>query len=280
MKIWSDVEYVYRCLTDMQRTQAFERAITQSVHRQSVVLDLGTGSGIMALFAARAGARKVYAVEIGDYLYRTAQEIFKDNGFAAQVIPLQMDARDLTPDLIEKPEIVICELVTTGLIGEMQGSVIRALRGSGVIDDQTTMIPSSIDIFATLVQADYTFCGFEMRFPIFIDYFGRKLNHQYQALSSQLHLSSVDFTRFFDDSIQVGVEDKILKSGRANGVLLESTTKLSSEIGLKSCESYCQPVIVPIRDMDVTAGDLVRLSMAYQLGEGFDKFKCAVELAT
>lgn len=91
------------------------------------MLDLGTGSGIMAIFAS-AGARRVYAVEIGSYLSQVSQQIFQRNGYGDRIVPLRLDARAVTLDCVEKPDVVICEMVTTGLIGEMQGVVINSLK--------------------------------------------------------------------------------------------------------------------------------------------------------
>ena len=50
-------------LQDVVRTDAYEKSIQEVVRPEHSVLDFGCGTGILAMFAARAGARKVIAVD-------------------------------------------------------------------------------------------------------------------------------------------------------------------------------------------------------------------------
>ena len=54
-------------LSDQVRLDAYRRAIEETVQPGDVVVDAGSGTGILALYAAKAGARKVYAIEQSDF---------------------------------------------------------------------------------------------------------------------------------------------------------------------------------------------------------------------
>ena len=68
-------------LTDKVRTSSYASFIlgTPTVFNDAVVLDVGCGTGILSMFAARSGAKRVYAVEASDIAKR-AEGIIKDNG--------------------------------------------------------------------------------------------------------------------------------------------------------------------------------------------------------
>lgn len=68
-------------LADHQRMAAYHSAIlgNQDVFRDKVVMDIGTGSGILAVWAAQAGARKVYAIEYTD-MAKHAEKVMEANG--------------------------------------------------------------------------------------------------------------------------------------------------------------------------------------------------------
>lgn len=98
------VEYL-QLLGDIPRVEALRRAIERSVSPGQVVLDLGTGIGTYAMFAARAGAR-VYAVEANPII-EVARQLATDNGLADRINFLEGWAADLQPP--ERADVLIFE---------------------------------------------------------------------------------------------------------------------------------------------------------------------------
>lgn len=93
-------------LRDEVRNEAYRQAISQVVKPGDTVLDVGAGTGILSMFAAQAGARKVYAVE-RSAIARIARRIIRTNGFTDQIEVIQANLEDV--DLPEKVDVIVSE---------------------------------------------------------------------------------------------------------------------------------------------------------------------------
>jgi type I protein arginine methyltransferase len=95
-------------LKDEVRTRSYMRAICDNPHlfAGKTVLDVGCGTGILSIFAAKAGAAKVYAVECSKIVDQ-ARRIIQDNGFSdvVEVIEGKIEEIDLPSDV----DIIISE---------------------------------------------------------------------------------------------------------------------------------------------------------------------------
>ena len=81
--------YHYEMLIDQRRVKPFEEAIRSAISSSDVVLDIGTGSGILAILAARAGAKKVYAIERMADMRQIAESNFAREQLPAYIVPLK-----------------------------------------------------------------------------------------------------------------------------------------------------------------------------------------------
>lgn len=73
---------------DGVRMAAYRQALSSSVRPDSVVLDIGTGTGVMAMLALRYGARRVYAIEPSDII-QIARETAAANGMQDRIVFIQ-----------------------------------------------------------------------------------------------------------------------------------------------------------------------------------------------
>jgi predicted nicotinamide N-methyase len=96
---------------DEARTRAYAEAIREVVRPGDVVLDIGAGSGILGLLCAKAGAKRVYAVESSGAV-ELVREHVRDNGLEEVVQVFHADLRDLSPeDLPEPATVVVSEML-------------------------------------------------------------------------------------------------------------------------------------------------------------------------
>ena len=105
---WADPVEHARMLHDDRRTGDYLAALAAAVRPGDVVLDIGTGSGVLAVAAARAGARRVYAVEATDIAV-VAERVFEANGVQDRVTLVPGWSRQI--ELPEKADLLVAEVI-------------------------------------------------------------------------------------------------------------------------------------------------------------------------
>jgi protein arginine N-methyltransferase 1 len=136
-------------IADTLRTDAYAEAIRRAVKPGCVVLDMGTGAGIWALLACRAGARKVYAIDKNDAIV-LAREIAAANGYADRIEFIQeLSTRVSLP---ERADVVVTEM--HGILPMFEQnlrSIIDARRR--MLVPGGTIIPRRESLWAAVVDA-------------------------------------------------------------------------------------------------------------------------------
>jgi protein arginine N-methyltransferase 1 len=94
-------------IRDSVRMDAYARALERVVKADSVVLDIGTGTGIFSLLAARAGARQVFAVEPASVI-ELARELATANGLADRITFIRALSSRIT--LPEPADVIVSDL--------------------------------------------------------------------------------------------------------------------------------------------------------------------------
>ena len=105
---------------DDLRNEAYSAALKRAVFPGCKVLEIGTGTGLLAMMAARAGAGEVITCESDGAIAAVAREIVARNGFAdrVRVIAKHSSELDVQRDLGGPADLLVSEIVSNDLLGE------------------------------------------------------------------------------------------------------------------------------------------------------------------
>jgi Arginine methyltransferase oligomerization subdomain/Ribosomal protein L11 methyltransferase (PrmA) len=121
-------------LEDAERIRAFSGAIAEVIKPGDVVVDLASGTGILGLLACRAGAKRVYSIEMGGII-SVARDIARANGFEDRVVFVKGYSPHV--NLPEKVDVVVADQIGNfgfngGIIEYYADARSRFLRTQGV----------------------------------------------------------------------------------------------------------------------------------------------------
>ena len=269
---WSMTEGVFNCLADRRRTLAFGRAIRKTVRPGDVVVDLGSGSGIMALFAAKAGARKVIAVERDIKNAAWLERIFAANGFGHVINVVNADARKVR--LSQKMDVIICEMIATGLIEELQVPVMNhALRFAS---PNTRVILEAIHNSIEAVSVSNRFYGFDLPLPQY-EYPG-ETQVRVAPATGKHNYHSVRFTQVNKTLVNAVARLPVIatKPMVINGVRISSCTDFCDGTSFDASFAYCYPIILPVSPVAVKNGDIIVCKLRYNMCNGFSGLRLDV----
>jgi SAM-dependent methyltransferase len=144
--------YHARMLSDVQRNRGLRRAIESYVSESTRFLDVGSGTGIWAILAAKLGARRVVAIEIEECLIPLISKHAQENGVADKIEIVHGNVDDVKLD--EQFDVIVSELFGRDVYGETTTRSFISIRDR-FLDPGGVIIPQWMKMYAApLIKRD------------------------------------------------------------------------------------------------------------------------------
>ncbi len=276
-------------LNDRVRTGSFLAAIHEVVKPGDVVVDVGTGTGVLAIGAARAGARHVYAIE-ASAIGKAARAMFEANGLGDRITLVEGWSTRVT--LPERADVLVTEAIGHDPLAESNLEIAVDARKRLLVPG-ARMLPRRVEVFGlpvTLPPAelaertltataladwqawyaiDFSSLASAARSP-HCYYLKPQRARSWQALSEPSKLADVDLRSSDRLSIDSVTTTTVTAAGVLHAVLvyfeieLGPTTRLSTHPAVADeANHWRSPVWVTPAPQGVRPGDVIEFVYRY-----------------
>jgi len=237
---------------DTVRNTAYENALASALKKGGVVLEIGSGSGLLAMLAIRNGASKVITCEEIPTIARKTVEIVKQNGFADKIQVINKLSTKLVvgQDFPERADVLLGERAFLA-IGHAKEHLLKKA---------AQIIPAGARVICMCIESKEIFenhhveraGGFDVSafndFSVKDDYVGyhlKKMN--YRSLTAPKTVFEFDFNQI-PSNASLPIEFEIKESGLFHAIVywfelkLDANTTISTAPDLPQLSSWKQAV--------------------------------------
>ena len=246
------------CLHDVARTRMWKEAIEDSVKPGDVVVDAGSGTGILGVFAAMAGAKKVYCVELHPRFIPLIEHLATQNGVEDVITVIHADAT--TVEIAEPVDVLICELLCTGQFFEPEVQVVNHLRQ--FLKTDGVVIPRQIRSYVRLLDAQ------EMLYGVRIDCDSRSVVlDSDEPVSTRVRYDTIDLTTPAPLLVDTTATVTARNSRTADAVLIEGEADLTENITTVTTKFLYNPEVIFLKKKcPIQAGEDYTIRIRYPYG--------------
>ncbi|PYT93099.1 MAG: hypothetical protein DMG36_11680 [Acidobacteria bacterium] len=281
-------------LLDKARCEAYREAIFRSVKPGDVVVDLGAGTGLLSLFAAQAGARHVYAVEMSR-MADTAAELIAANGFRDRITLIRNISTKVR--LPERCDVLVTETLSTFCFDSENTIEYVADARARFLKPGARIIPESADTFLLPFSSDAFGAG-RLPSPFYgLDFgaFRKQLFGEFAlvrasgkpllALSEPALCYHIDFHKDTQNPAKTFVPFRITAEGRLDGFLGWFEARLCEGVMLSNSPSlpltHWWQLYLPVAEQPhYQSGQVLLLCLDPNIITGEAHWKYAVQLTS
>jgi len=249
------------CLFDKQRTINLQKAIETTVKPGDIILEAGGGTGILSMFALKAGAKHAYIIELQERFCNIIREIAIMNGFADRITVICGDAT--ATDIPEHVDVYISELLCTGLFNEPQIQAYNNLRK--FVKPSGSFIPQQVTSTIKFAEASESIYGIQISCDSYIadDIFHIELTTAKEYMTIEFDGDEVSpLLNHYGEVLPVGL------SGTINAGIFTTTAKLTKEISAEKTKFLFNPELLFIKsNIKINENtDSIEFELKYECG--------------